>query len=200
MGLFNKKKKDTEASAPIMQDDALKDEISKAYDEIMAGGAEETRGEQPAAAENSAQIGDMSDELFKSRIQAFKAEHTQENLLAVIKMLPKRQFVLPSVSNMEEPVEKDGDKARLKEGAVLNPALLNSKDGKVFLPIFTSDKEMTQKSPSGIVLKLPFEQCVGIVYDEKNPVKAVVINPFTDNMIIGEELLRQVFIPKKKDE
>lgn len=200
MGLFNKKKKDTEVSAPTVQDDALKDEISKAYDEIMAGGTEETRDEQPAPADSNIQSGDMSDELFKSRIQAFKAEHTQENLLAVIKMLPKRQFVIPSVSNMEEPIEKDGDKVRLKQGAVINPALLNSKDGKVFLPIFTSDKEMTQKSPSGIVLKFAFEQCVSIVYDEKNPVQAVVINPFTDNMVIGEELLRQVFIPKKKDE
>jgi type I restriction enzyme M protein len=38
------------------------------------------------------------------------------------------------------------------------------------------------------------------VYDEKNPVEAVVINPFTENMIIGIDLLKMVFKEKKKEE
>ena len=39
-----------------------------------------------------------------------------------------------------------------------------------------------------------------MVYDEKNPVEAVVINPFTENMIIGIDLLKMVFKEKKKEE
>ena len=33
---------------------------------------------------------------------------------------------------------------------------------------------------------------------KKNPVEAVVINPFTENMIIGIDLLKMVFKEKKK--
>ena len=64
----------------------------------------------------------------------------------------------------------------------------------------TDEESMVQKSPSGVLLKLNFEQCVTVVYDEKNPVEAVVINPFTENMIIGIDLLKMVFKEKKKEE
>ena len=77
---------------------------------------------------------------------------------------------------------------------------MTSTDKKVFLPIFTDEESMVQKSPSGVLLKLNFEQCVTVVYDEKNPVEAVVINPFTENMIIGIDLLKMVFKEKKKED
>lgn len=192
MGLFGKKKKTEASSASPKQSDALKEEISKAYDEIVSS-SPEYENAPDTGSENTL----LDNDIFQSRIKMFKENKTQENLLAVMKMLPKRQFVVPSVSNMEEPFIKDGDSLKLREGAVLNPALLNSNDGKVFLPIFTDEKEMTQKSPSGILLRFSFEQCVSIVYDKKNPVWAVVINPFTDNMIMGEDLLKHMFIPQK---
>ena len=116
-------------------------------------------------------------------------------------MLSGRKFLLPSVCNVEDPFEKlENGNVRLKEGTVFNPAFLTSTDKKVFLPIFTDEESMVQKSPSGVLLKLNFEQCVTVVYDEKNPVEAVVINPFTENMIIGIDLLKMVFKETKKEE
>ena len=140
-------------------------------------------------------------EVFKSKVKAFKQERNQQNLIAVLKMLSGRKFLLPSVCNVEDPFEKlENGNVRLKEGTVFNPAFLTSTDKKVFLPIFTDEESMVQKSPSGVLLKLNFEQCVTVVYDEKNPVEAVVINPFTENMIIGIDLLKMVFKEKKKEE
>ncbi len=199
MGLFGKKKKIPEEKAAEKRDDALRDEISRAYDEIMSGGTD-TAPEPEEKAETTRPKNEFGGELLKMRIQEFKKKKTQESILAVMKLLPNREFFLPAVSNMKEPFEKTDNKLKLKKGAVLNPALLNNNDGKMFLPIFTGEKEMTQKSPSGVVLKFKFEQCVSIVYDKKNPVWAVVINPFTDNMIIGEELLKMVFKPVQKRE
>ncbi len=194
MGLFRKKKQQQEEVKEV-KDDALRDDISKAYDEIMAGsrGGEETKQEAPKPNNND----NFEAEVLKAKIRKFKEKKDQESLLEVIKMLPRRRFLLPSVSNIEQPFENVDGKVKLKKEAVITPALLTAADKKVFLPIFTDEKSMTQKSPSGIMLNFIFEQCVDIVYDEKNPVKAVVINPFTENMIIGEELLRMVF--KKKE-
>ena len=199
MGLFKKKKKEKVNEETIKHDDALRDDISKAYDEIMANGVGGEKTEEPPKQEPRPQ-GDFETEVFKSKIKNFKEKKTQEALIEVIKMLPGRRFLLPSVSNMKEPFENVNGEMKLKKGAVINPALLTAQDKKVFLPIFTDEQAMTQKSPSGIMLKFSFEQCVSIVYDEKNPVWAVAINPFTENMIIGEDLLKMVFKKQKKED
>lgn len=198
MGLFKKnKKKENETHETVNKDDALRNELSDAYDELTSGGAKNESAdggevkEQPAA-------GDFNTEILKTRIKIFKDKKNQESLIELLKLLPNREFLLPAVANMPEPFEKVGDKMKMKEGAALNPALLTSKDNKVFLPVFTDETSMTRKSPSGIMLKFKFEQCVGIVYDKSNPVCAIVLNPFTENMIIGEELLRMIFKPAEK--
>ena len=198
MAFFRKNKKNEPAeNTAVKQDDALKDDISKAYDEIMSNGTGDA--DNAGEAEQPKVEGDFESEILKVKIREFKEKKTQESLMEVIKLLPQRTFFLPSVSNMKEPIENVDGKPALKEGATINPALLSGKDNKVFLPIFTDEQAMTQKSPSGIVLKFNTEQCVSIVYNKKNPVCALVINPFTENMIIGEDLLRHFFKEKKND-
>ncbi|MCD8180520.1 MAG: SseB family protein [Firmicutes bacterium] len=201
MALFKKNKKNVAEEESVKKDDALRDDISKAYDDIMTNGLPNENEEKKESEKKPEPAGGVSfeTEVFKSKIKQFREKKTQETLLDVIKMLPGREFLLPSVSNMKEPFEKADGKIKLKKGAAFNPALLTSKDNKVFLPIFTDEQSMKQKSPSGVILKFKFEQCVSIVYDEKNPVWAVVINPFTENMIIGDDLLKMVFKPKKKE-
>ena len=199
MAIFKKNKKEETKKVSTQEDNELKDEISKAYDEIMSGNKEEKAEEQPQQ-EPKDDIA-FENEVFKSKVKAFKQERNQQNLIAVLKMLSGRKFLLPSVCNVEDPFEKlENGNVRLKEGTVFNPAFLTSTDKKVFLPIFTDEESMVQKSPSGVLLKLNFEQCVTVVYDEKNPVEAVVINPFTENMIIGIDLLKMVFKEKKKED
>lgn len=198
MGLFKKKKKETAAEENVKRDDALRDDISKAYDEIMANGVGGEKEEDKTPKSEPQPQGDFETEVLKAKIKTFKEKKTQESLIEVIKMLPGRRFLLPSVSNMKEPFENVNGEMKLKQGAVINPALLTAQDKKVFLPIFTDEAAMTQKSPSGVLLKFSFEQCVSIVYDKKNPVWAIAINPFTENMIIGEDLLKMVF--KKKED
>lgn len=199
MAIFKKNKNNEEETKTVSAQDAeLKDEISKAYDEIMSGNKEEKTEEQPEKQPDDIAF---ENEVFKTKVKAFKQERNEKNLLAVLKMLSGRKFLLPSVCNVKDPFEKlENGNVRLKEGTVFNPAFLTSSDKKVFLPIFTDEESMVQKSPSGVLLKLNFEQCVTVVYDEKNPVEAVVINPFTENMIIGIDLLKMIFKEKKTEE
>ncbi len=197
MGLFNRKKKQEKpAEESVKRNDALKEDISKAYDEIIAGGEENEKQEEESAA--GGENGNFENELLKSRIKIFKDKKDQESLNEVIKLLPNKKFLVPSVSNMKEPFEKINGEVKLKQGAVFNPALLTSNENKVFLPVFTDEESMTQKSPSGVILRFSVEQCVSIVYEKKNPVSAVVINPFTENLVLNEDLLRMVF--KEKEE
>lgn len=198
MALFKKKKDNV--NEEVNKNEELRDMLSEAYDDIMKNGVQQDNNAEKADnSKNSAPV-DLSNEIFEMNVRKFQKEKNQENLLAVLRMLPGRKFIVPSISNMDESIERDGDKIKLKEGVVLNPALLTAKDGKVFIPLFTKEKEMVQKSPSGINLRMKFEQCVSMVFNDKNPIWAVVINPFTDNMIIGEDLLRQMFVPVEKEE
>ena len=192
MALFGKKKREETTHETERLDSDMRDELSKAYDELMNGDASsgENEGEPK---ENTVDAADFENEVFKAKIRKFKEAKTQETLVDVIQLLAGRMFLLPSVSNMKNPFENKNGKPVLKKGAVLNPALLSSQDKKTYLPIFTDEDAMKQKSPSGVVLKFSFEQCVGIVYNKKNPVQAIAINPFTENFILNEELLKQVF-------
>lgn len=199
MAFFKRKKAENNTKKETnVAEDTLKEDISKAYDEIMAKGTAEEKNEQPQPQAES--TSNFESELLKSNIKTFKEEKTQEALFNVIKLLPNRQFFVPSVSNMKEPFEKVDGEIKLKQGAVLNPALLTGSDKKIFLPIFTDEQAMVQKSPSGVILKFAFEQCVGIVNNEKNPVEAIVINPFTENMVFGKDLLDAAFKKQKKEE
>ena len=193
MGLFGKKKKKEAVQETERLDSEMRGELSKAYDELISGTGQPDEPEEEAPQENAVNPEDFENEVFKAKIRKFKESKTQEALVDVIQLLAGRRFILPSVSNMENPFENKNGKPVLKKGAVINPALLSSQDKKMFLPIFTDEEAMKQKSPSGIMLKFSFEQCVGIVYNKKNPAQAIVINPFTENFILGEELLRQVF-------
>lgn len=197
MGIFKKKEKQEMQNNTALENKELKDDISKAYDELVAGGNNEVSDEtKEVKTENPLNL-DM--ELLKSRIDEFKEKKSQESLFDVLKMLPGKEFLLPSVSNVKEPFENVDGKMQMKKGAVLNPALLTAQDKKIFLPIFTDEKSMTQKSPSGIVLRFRFEQCIDIVMDKGNPVGAIVINPFSENMILGEDLLKMAFKKAEKN-
>lgn len=200
MALFKKKKNDENIQETTENNEELRDIISDAYDDIMKNGIhrEETQKQENTVPAGGA---DINNEIFEMNVRKFMKEQNQENLLAVLRMLPGRKFIVPSISNMKDSIERDGDKIKLKDGVVLNPALLTAKDGKVFVPVFTKEKEMVQKSPSGINLRMKFEQCVSMVFNDKNPIWAIVINPFTDNMILGEDLLKQMYVraDDKKD-
>lgn len=193
MGLFNRRNKEETVNEQERLDEELRDDLSKAYDELMAEGRTEGEQDDVPEAERAEMTEDYSAELLKSKIKEFKENKTDVLLMEVIKMLSGRRFFLPSVSNMKQPFENVNGEAKLKKGATINPALLSSQDKKTYLPIFTDEKSMVQKSPSGVVLKFNFEQCVGIVYNKKNPVVGIVINPFTENFILGEQILRPVF-------
>ncbi len=191
MGIFKKKKQDNpQTDAPKEQNDVLKDDISKAYDELISGDnepADEPR--EPMGEQNI----NLEMEILKSKIDDFKDKKTQESLFEVLKLLPGKEFLAPSVSNMKEPFENVDGQMKLKKDAVLNPALLTAQDKKIFLPLFTDEKAMTQKSPSGVILRFKFDQCLEIAANEDNPVSAIVINPFSENMILGEELIKTAF-------
>lgn len=196
MGLFKKKvKAEVKNDTSSERNDELKEDISKAYDELMSGGESEQTIPEPSAEKNAG----FEMEILKTKINDFRDKKSQEALFDVLKLLPGKEFLLPSVSNEKEPFENVDGKMKLKKGAVLNPALLTAQDKKIFLPIFTDEKSMTQKSPSGVVLRFRFEQCVDIVMNKENPVGAIVINPFSENMILGDDLLKMAFKKVEKN-
>ena len=116
MAIFKKNKKEETKKVSTQEDNELKDEISKAYDEIMSGNKEEKAEEQPQQAPKDDIA--FENEVFKSKVKAFKQERNQQNLIAVLKMLSGRKFLLPSVCNVEDPFEKlENGNVRLKDGS-----------------------------------------------------------------------------------
>ena len=90
MAIFKKNKKEETKKVSTQEDNELKDEISKAYDEIMSGNKEEKAEEQPQQAPKDDIA--FENEVFKSKVKAFKQERNQQNLIAVLKMLSAESF------------------------------------------------------------------------------------------------------------
>ena len=70
MAIFKKNKKEETKKVSTQEDNELKDEISKAYDEIMSGNKEEKAEEQPQQAPKDDIA--FENEVFKSKVKAFK--------------------------------------------------------------------------------------------------------------------------------
>ena len=196
MGLFSRKKKEEPENEKERLEENMRDDISKAYDELISGAAktEKAQSTPEGSGEKITITADpnLGAEIIKLKIKMFKEKKTNEALTEVFKAVSGKKFLVPSVANMKEPLEMKDGALKLKAGVKLTPALLSSNQ-TTYLPIFTDEKSIVQKAPSGINLQYNFEQCVGIVYNKKNPVKAIVINPFTENFIISEQLLKAVF-------
>ena len=75
MAIFKKNKKEETKKVSTQEDNELKDEISKAYDEIMSGNKEEKAEEQPQQAPKDDIA--FENEVFKSKVKAFKQERNQ---------------------------------------------------------------------------------------------------------------------------
>lgn len=90
---------------------------------------------------------------------------------------------------MRQMLQNPGVAQAIPAGANPQPCIIQSGDGKKYLPIFTSEAEMKKnaKAPKfPLMLNLPFDNCMKLV--QKNPeIIGAVINPYTHNVIFRVE-------------
>lgn len=106
--------------------------------------------------------------------EEFIKDKTKENFVKLMEQLEKAVVFIPALK---------------PEDAKITPCLLKRNTGEQVLPIFSMDKHIMKEGMSPAILALPFLNCVSMVMANSDKVEAVVLNPFTQNIIIPKQIL-----------
>ncbi|MCH5256956.1 MAG: SseB family protein [Lachnospiraceae bacterium] len=124
----------------------------------------------------------------------FAKDRSKENFVKVMEQLEKSTILVPTmtpenISSEDIKQAKQGKQIKLSKEAKFTPCLLKKETGEQALPIFSSQGQIPKDKMSPAVLAMPFFTCVSMVMDNAEKVEAVVLNPFTQSIVITKQVL-----------
>jgi hypothetical protein len=123
------------------------------------------------------QIPNVSNEKVEEAIREYAKDRTMDNLTKVVNLLRPTGLYVPAMLNDDKkPV----------------PFFLKSSEGDQYLAAFTSPNQASDDVKQKAVMIMPFTVCNGIVANDQFDLKGMVINPYTDNLILRTELVKQL--------
>ncbi len=127
-------------------------------------------------------------------IAAFSQDRSKENFVKIMEQLEKSTVFVPTMTpenlsreDMEQ--AKRGKQVKLSKETRFTPCLLKKENGEQALPIFSSQSQIPKEKASPAVLAMPFFSCVSMVMANIEKVEAVVLNPFTQSVVITKQIL-----------
>lgn len=128
-------------------------------------------------------------------VKTFAADRNRDNMVQLMTVLERGIVFVPIITDAEmteermEEVKKSGQFA-LPKGTKIQNHLLRAGDGSLIFPIFTTVEEITNQEMKRQVMMVPFYECAKVVVNSNGKIKAAVVNPFTDNVGVVEQLLK----------
>jgi len=125
----------------------------------------------------------------------FATERTKDNMVRLMEKIENAVLFVPvqtdeSVEELLRENAKEGGQVQLPKGTKMQTRLLKASNGDMVFPVFTSIKDMNFEGMNKQVMMMPFIECARVALNEKNDIKVVVVNPFTDNVGIVDVLLK----------
>lgn len=115
---------------------------------------------------------------LEESIQTFMQSRTNENFVKMMELLEKTVVYLPAMKP-----DNPG-----KETKII-PCLLKKESGEQALPIFSAPSHIPEDKKSPALMALPFFTCVSMAMANAEKVQAIVLNPFTQNIILPKQIL-----------
>lgn len=112
---------------------------------------------------------------LESAVEEFVRDRQKDKYAKVMEILEKSTVLVPV---MQPP--KD---------AKIIPCLLRKETGEQALPIFTSVAQIPQDKKSPGLAAMPFRVCLSMVMANRKNMEAMVLNPFTHNMVLPGTIL-----------
>lgn len=137
----------------------------------------------------------MLDNSILERVtEEFAKDRVKDNFVKVMEQLEKAVVLVPSLmpENLDEETKKrvtEGGEVKLPKESKITPCLLRKENGEQVLPIFSSKNHIPAERRSPGVLAIPFFTCVAMVMANTEKVQSIVLNPFTQNIMIPKEIL-----------
>ncbi len=131
---------------------------------------------------------------LEEKIAAFLADRNKETMAHIMVALEKATLFLPSMTpdNVDEKTMeeiKSGKTVKLPKETQIKPCLIKNDKEEYLLPLFSSPAQIPQEKKSPGLLAVPFFFAVNMVVKNKENLKGILLNPFTDGVVIPMVLL-----------
>ena len=126
---------------------------------------------------------EITNDKLEEAIRDYLADKTKEKLGMVLNLLGPTKLLVP---------------AMLKAPNQPVPCFLKNGNGDTFLAVYTSKAQIPAEPKSQAILGLPFPVCNNIVVKEESNVIGMVINPFTENLVLSKSLVEKLHEADKK--
>lgn len=136
----------------------------------------------------------LHNEELEAAIKAFKTEQTNEKMAKIMTYLEKATVMQPGVlprnmspQEMQELIRasKDGKTAvKLTAQTKPNPIVLKNDKGEQFFAVFTGKEQIPENQRYPAMMFLPFKECAKAAANKVLKLSGVVVNPFTDNLVL----------------
>jgi hypothetical protein len=120
---------------------------------------------------------EITNDKLEEAIKTYAADHSTENLRNVLNLLRPTRLLVP---------------AMLKGPNQPTPCFLKSSNGEQFLAVYTSKEQIPAEPKSQAILSMPFVSCNEIVAKPNLNISGMVINPFSDNLVLKRELVEKL--------
>ncbi len=123
----------------------------------------------------SIKMSDIDNTKLEEAMQAYMHEQVKDKLMQLVFALQSTKLFVPA-----KPVQKKGG---------FQPYIVKNAEGDMYMPAFTSRKKFPQNQKYHVMLKLQYKQCVSMLLDHPTLVQGIVLNPFTDNLMLKTQML-----------
>ena len=120
---------------------------------------------------------EITNDRLEQAIKEYATERTKEKLTEILNLLrPTKLFVPAMLQAPDQPT----------------PCFLKSKEGEQYFVVYTSKEQMEKAPKSQALLNMPFPVCNSIAVKPELNLTGMVINPFTDNLVLKIELIQKL--------
>lgn len=120
---------------------------------------------------------EITNDRLEEAIREYAKERTKERLSDVLNLLRPTKLLVPAMLKApDQPV----------------PCLLKNGKEEQFLVVYTSKAQIPEEPKSQAILSMPFPACNNIVVKPELKLNGMVINPFSDNLVLKSELVQKL--------
>ena len=120
---------------------------------------------------------EITNDRLEEAIKEYAAGRTKERLTTVLNLLrPTKLFVPAMLQAPDRPI----------------PCFLKNSNEEQFLVVYTSKEQIPEEPKSQAMLNMPFPACNNIVVKPELKLAGMVINPFSDNLVLKTELVQKL--------
>jgi hypothetical protein len=120
---------------------------------------------------------EVNNDRLENLLVSYTGEKNAENLNALISHLHTCRVLVPAnLNDKKQPL----------------PCFIKNSKGDTFMPLYTSKKQIPKEPKAPAILNIPYEAVNKTAANPALKVDGIVINPFSNNLILKKELVQKI--------